>query len=278
MKKLKKIFTCLVLMLVVIFASGCANVDYQRIVNNDGTIIDAVCVKLDEEKITTAGYNIATVTNEIKNKMTIYLQAMLMDFYDRDDGLLTIEKITVTNNLTAGVTNENGYIIASIKFKNYDAFRYYYGLHLIQEENDNANIVEEFLFNKNISTGKTIFSGADAKYFTNEFLAYFNNNFTIEDATLSYVFGTPENKLHSDATKQYSSGGINYHQWIVTDVNQEINTFTYQIKPINWYILALGLTLLFMLILFIISLFKKKTKKVQEETTNLIDLNNENLN
>lgn len=258
MTKFKKIMLTFILCFIIFLTTGCASIQYERVVNTDGTILDAVSVKLDKEKITNAGFNIETVTNDVKNKMNLYLNALVQSFYNRDDGLLDIEKIAVYNNLTTGVSIQNDYIIASIKFRNYNSFRYFYGLHLVEDTKDDETTIKGFLFNKNLSTGKTIFSGSDAEFITNEFMSYFNNKFTINDAKLSYVFGTPESKIHSDSNYEFSEDGINYHQWIITNKNQEITTFTYQMKPVNWYILAIALTCVLIIVLFIISLFKRK--------------------
>jgi len=254
MTKLKKLILSFLLIIIALISTGCASIEYERVLNTDGTIVDAVCVKLDNNKIVSAGYNIETVTKDIKSKMTLYLNALIQSFYKRDDGLLDIEKINVYNNVTTTVSENNGYIIASIKFRNYNTFKYFYGLHLVENNDDDSENIKNFLFDKNISTGKTIFATQDAKLITNEFLSYFNNNYTLEDAELSYLFGTPESKLHSDANYQFTQDGVKYHQWIVTDINQDISTYTYRFKPVNWYISALVLTFVLILVLFIIYL------------------------
>lgn len=264
MTKFKKVLLTFFMAFIILFTTGCASIEYERILNTDGTIIDAVCVKLDNEKIQNAGFNITNLTKDIKSKMNLYINSMVQSFYNRDDGLLDIEKISVYNNITTTVTDQNNYIVASIKFRNYNTFKYFYGLHLNEDTDDDTKLIEEFLFNKNLSTGKTIFSTSDAQFITNEFLTYFNNQFTVEDTELSYVFGTPENKIHSDATYQFSQDGVNYHQWIITDINQDITTYTYQMKPVNWYIMALVLTFILIIVLFVVSLFKKK-KSIKNE-------------
>ena len=248
---------------IVIFSCGCASIQYQRVINKNGKILDAISVKLDTNKIAEAGYNVDKVTLDVKTKMQQYLNALVNAFYNRDDGLLEIEKIAVYNNLRTLVTTNNGFIIASIEFNNYNTFKYFYGLHLNEDNSSsNDNLVEGFLFNKNVTTGKTIFSGSDAVFIANDFMAYFNNDFRIEDCELSYVFGTIENKLHSDADFTFTEDGVTYHQWILSSKDDSISTFTYQMKPVNWYILALGLTAILIIVLFIVSLFVKKKKSL----------------
>ena len=274
--KFKKLL-CLILLCTVFLFAGCATIEYDRIVLEDGTILDAVSVKLDNEKIENAGFNVNDAKEGVKTKMGNYLLQVINTFKAREDGLSSIEKYAVLNNLTYSVTENNDYIIASIKFKNYNTFKYFYGLHLVEDTDKNEpDKVEEFLINKYVNTGKTIFSTDDAKYITNDFIAYFDNKFSLDDTNLSYVFGTSEDKLYSNANYQYSLNGINFHQWIINDINQEISTYTIVPKPVNWYLLALGLTFVLIVILYVISLFTKKKSNKQLTIKDVENIINEN--
>lgn len=274
--KFKKLL-CLILLCTVFLFAGCATIEYDRIVLEDGTILDAVSVKLDNQKIENAGFNVNDAKEGVKTKMSNYLLQVVNTFKAREDGLSSIEKYAVLNNLTYSVTENNDYIIASIKFKNYNTFKYFYGLHLVEDTDKNEpDKVEEFLINKYVTTGKTIFSTDDAKYITNDFIAYFDNKFSLDDTNLSYVFGTSEDKLYSNANYQYSLNGINFHQWIINDINQEISTYTIVPKPVNWYLLALGLTFVLIVILYVISLFTKKKSNKQLTIKDVENIINEN--
>lgn len=274
--KFKKLL-CLILLCTVFLFAGCATIEYDRIVLEDGTILDAVSVKLDNQKIENAGFNVNDAKEGVKTKMSNYLLQVVNTFKAREDGLSSIEKYAVLNNLTYSVTENNDYIIASIKFKNYNTFKYFYGLHLVEDTDKNEpDKVEEFLINKYVNTGKTIFSTDDAKYITNDFIAYFDNKFSLDDTNLSYVFGTSEDKLYSNANYQYSLNGINFHQWIINDINQEISTYTIVPKPVNWYLLALGLTFVLIVILYVISLFTKKKSNKQLTIKDVENIINEN--
>jgi len=281
--KLKKILAFILIAICIPLITGCAKIEYQRVVTEEGTIMDAVSVKLDKNKITSAGFDYDEVKTDVFSKMNYYLNAVIDGFKYRDDNLTSVEKDAILFNISRNCyENNEGYIIAYLKFNNYNIFRYFYGLHLLDEETLNAGTKteEKFLVDKYISSGKTIFSGLDCQYITNDFMAYFNNNFTLNDADLSYVFGTYQTKLHSDANFQFTEDGIKYHEWIVTDVQQDINTYTYTIKPVNWYILSLILTLFLIIVLFIISYISKFSKAKKESKLNaisLINLEEENL-
>lgn len=267
MKLLKKLSVLILCLTLIFVLSGCAKIQYQRVLNTNGSIVDAVSVKLDEQKIVENGFDIGNVKAEIRRKMNIYLNAICNAFETRNDRLNEIEKTAIRNNVLAEVIDSGEYITASLTFSNYSAFKYFYGLHLVNEdEQDNSETINTLLYNKNITTGKTIFSGEDAQFITNEFLSYFGNKFDINDAELIYIFATPGSRLHSDATYSYEIDGVHYHEWVVKDINQGIQTFTIQVKPINWYVLALLLTVVLLAVLFLIaSIKRKKQVKMKKE-------------
>lgn len=274
--KIKKILLLAFCLIIIFFTTGCASIEYTRAVNNNGEILDAVSVKLDNSKITSAGYNINEVKNYIETKMQNYLLAIKNSFIERDDDLTSLEKNSVLNNIKYGVTEKDNYIIASFVFNNYSTFKYFYGLHLLTEDDDNSTKVQEFLVTKTINSGKTIFSSENAKFITNEFVSYFNNDFTINDANLIYTYGTSSNTLYSDATNKFYLDGINYHQWIIDDINQEITTYTLQANALNWYVLALALTFILLIILYLISIFKKNNKNNKNLDLNVIENSSNN--
>lgn len=260
--KFKKISVIFCLLLVLIF-SGCANVEFSRTIKEDGSIIDAVAVTLDLDKITNAGYKISEVEEHIEQKMSTYLSAVISSFKTRSDDLDNITKLTVLQNTTPLVYKKDNKIIAVLKFKNYGTFKYFYGLHLNEDSKDNTIIEEGFLINKYISTGKTIFAGEDARFIENQFLAYFNNDFSLKDVSYEYTFGTIDDKLYSDADYTFTKEGINYHQWIVKsdNINREIKTYNILVKPVNWYLTALVITATFILVSFAIIYLRKFTHK-----------------
>lgn len=257
MKLLKKFGAIIVCLLVIFVATGCASVQYSRVINTDGSIVDAFCVKLDNEKIISAGVNPSDVKTKIANKMNLYLDALFDAFDNRESYYFDMDKIVVRQNVSRQIISQDDYILARLKFKNYTVFKYFYGFDDSASEDDSSQTLKTFLFNKNISTGKTIFAG-DYSNLINEFASMFDYAYGVEDVNFSYLFGTPQSKLHSDSTYCYEVDGVTYHEWVLDSPDQEISTYTYQIKPVNWYILALILTACLILILVLISVVKKK--------------------
>lgn len=278
MKLLKKFGAIIVCFVVIFIATGCATVQYSRVINTDGSIVDAFCVKLDQSKIESAGVNITTVKTKIAEKMNLYLDALFNAFDNRESYYFDMDKIVVRQNVSRQIISENEYVIARLKFKNYTVFKYFYGLSDSETDSDTSKTVKTFLYNKNITTGKTIFSG-DYSELIDEFASLFDYNYSTDDVNFSFLFGSPQNQLHSDANYCYEVDGVTYHEWILNDKNQDINYYTYQIKPVNWYILALALTLALILILFVISILKKNKKgktlpinvKSEDDTYNNIE-------
>jgi len=260
--KFKRLSIIFCFLFIVIF-SGCANVQFSRTINENGSIVDAVAVTLDLDELKKANYDTDTVIAFIEQKMNGYLSNIITSFKIREDNLDEIVKLTVLQNITSLVYHKDNIVVALLKFKNYGTFKYFYGLHLI-EDTDNTIIEEGFLVNKYISSGKTIFAGEDARFIENEFLSYFNEDFTLNDVTYEYTFGTTDDKLYSDADYNFSEDGINYHQWIIksNNTNREIKTYNILVKPVNWYLTALITTAVFILISFgIVTIKKFRTKK-----------------
>lgn len=260
--KFKKI-TIIFCLFIVLILSGCAKVEYSRTINEKGNIIDAIAVTLDIDKISSAGYITSEVENYIEQKMSSYLSAIISSFKNRDDNLDDITKLSVLQNTTPLVYKNNNTIVALLKFNNYGTFKYFYGLHLDESSEDNTTIEESFLVKKYISSGKTIFASEDARFIERDIITYFNDNFTLDDVTYEYTFGTINDKLYSDADYTFTNEGINYHQWIIksNETNREIKTYNILVKPVNWYMSALIITASFILISFAVIYIKKFTHK-----------------
>ena len=264
--KFKKLLISFCLIFMILILSGCANVSYNRVVTKDGVILDAVCVTLDESAITSKGYNVTTVKEDIKDRMWTYLNAIITDFQLRDDGLDILEKLNVRQNMTPNVIVKDNTILAYFKFNNYTVFSYFYGLHLNDDEVEDDNIQKGFLFDKNITLGKTIFASEDARFIENEFLAYFNSDYSLSDVDYEYMFGSYENRIYSDADNIYKKDGVKYHKWYISPnkTDKEVCTYTLKLHTVNWYVVALITTGVFLAISLIILAFQKLIKRNKE--------------
>lgn len=276
--KIKKIFVFLLLCSVILF-TGCAKVQYQHVFKSDGTVVDAVMVELDEDVLQEKDVNISALKSKIENTMAYFMEAFINSFYSRDDGLTLEEKNSVFANVEPKVYRKENYIIAQFTFKNATAFTYFYGYHL-DTDDDNIKTEESTFYNTSISEGKTIFSADMSKNICNEFLTALDDKFTLEDTTFYYTFGTTYSRIHSNSTYKFDKDGVYYHQWQLNSVDDTIMTYTVGAKPINWYILALALTFVLGIVLFVISLFSKrktnKTKQISQINSTYSNITGEN--
>lgn len=268
--KIKKLLVFVFLSFAIIL-SGCAKVQYQHIFNADGTIVDSFVVELDEASLNAKNVNVSNLKFQIKDKMTYYMQIFINAFYSRDDGLSREEKNSIFSNVDTKIEENEKYIIARFTFKNATAFTYFYGYQLIDDTDDGIETTEGTFYNTSVSSGKTIFSSDVAKNVAEEFRTSetINNKFTLDDVKFYYTFGTTHSKIHSNATYQFDENGVCYHQWALNTIDDEIITFTLQPKPINWYILALSLTFILAVILYVISLFTRKKQSVVQNQANI---------
>ncbi len=244
--------------------SGCAQVEHSRVVYSDGRIVDAIAVKLDEEKIVNKGYDLASLKSKIKTKMNKYILALQSSFLSRDDNLTTQEKSFVLFDMASEVGEKQGYIYATINFKDYTTFKYFYGLHLqdsSQTESEDENIVSTPLYTKSVSVSQTVFASSICEDIAQDFLNDYGGNFDLDDVDFSFLLGMPESRLHSNATTTYSSNGITYHEWNLSSTTEEIVTFSYLLKPVNWYILALSLTFVLFIVLTLVAMIERIIKR-----------------
>lgn len=86
-----------------------------------------------------------------------------------------------------------------------------------------------------------------------------------------YSYITTKHRIHSNATEQKFFGGYYYHIWDIQDIETTtIKLHTTHLNSIVWYILALGLTLIFMAIILIVGHIRKKRENALLEKAYII--------
>lgn len=166
----------------------------------------------------------------------------------------------------------------SVVFSSLQAWSYYNS----NGNNSSSNVPSEgnIFYNKKISNGKFIFSNKStmngeektigeiyAQKFINSskglsFESYIKNNYK---PSFIYSYSTVFDKIKSNANYQFSNNNIFYHIWTVEfeNINDE-NLVSIYLLIINygwWYVFAIFITLLFILLSFLIIKIKKNRKK-----------------
>lgn len=290
---MKKVLV-IMLMLFCFVATGCAKVTYT-IYNNGITIEQRITVEYDKQDIESKGATVEEIVALADDFWTRYMGSAKLSYETNVNNLYITEKISASdrealrNAVVIKRTNtkeEPLKYIYSIAY-NYVStptvtipsenvfYLFNYGkLELDEEESGgNENEYEETLFTITVkNTSTTIFNSISSieNYFLSLLTTY---NFTLDDVAYVYENATPYRRLHSDCDEVRYEKGMYIHKWNLESSDEQITLFrTYANTPI-WYAVAIGGSVIAMVVIFVICTIKKK-KKVLESPTETENINN----
>ena len=268
----KKIVAILVLMFAIFTFSGCAKGNYSINIYDNGRIVETFYVQLNKNAIELAGYDYIEVQEEILNKFEDVRNNLIQSFNASTNDLTILQKNQIRNGIRMPSV-ENNIIGVSFVFDNmepysgYEVYKLFYGVVDDDEEDDNKVIEDNLFFKKITTTSQTVFKNTDTSTLASELIAYFSDPqngdlvFTLTDIEFSYSYATASTKLYSNADRVYrTSGGLKVHEWDVpnNNYNMEIEFYQYQIVSTWWYVLALVLTTLFIIGVYVFYKFEKQ--------------------
>lgn len=264
MKKLLTVF--LMLIMSVILFSGCASVNYSIQIMEDGTVEQSFTVNLNEQELNDAGYQLEDVEQMIVGKMNTVVSNAYTNFANRN--LSTDIKQQVLNSILASVTYpDTNSVKLTLTFNSLTVYRYFYGsLPESDDPQDTTQTETHLFYDKYIDENQTVYYDLQDNSIAQSVLDYFGGDFTFEDSTYSFSYGTPLMHLYSNADEISVEDGVKVHTWNFTydQVNDNILTYTIGINSGAWYFLALGMVIIFIggLIAFDQIKKRKKHKKV----------------
>ncbi|MCK9575221.1 MAG: hypothetical protein WC942_02040 [Clostridia bacterium] len=240
---LKKLSLLFIIICSVIFA-GCANIEYAIVQTPSGEILQKLNVLLDSDSIESDGYTAENIAEDVEVAMRSYLLML-----PEATGLIkTVER----------ATNYSGDILVSAKLE-FSSVSVYYDYYDIDPEQraDNYTTEKNFFTKKTIQTRTTEFSKINTFDYQTLFTGLESpviNYFTINDVTFTYSYATYSSKLKSDADSisyDYLQG-IYVHSWDIPQDNLTLSIHFYSLSAntTGWYILGLGLTVLFMIYMY----------------------------
>ena len=265
---------CLLVVSVLAF-SGCASVHYSLLVNEDGTVNQGFEINIDKQAIESAGYNYDQAKSKIMEQVN-NIASVYRNFYRSNYQTLAgypFEFSGVTYQIKQLTESD---ILVSFNFPSIKIYKLCYGITESSESEQEQEIEENFFYTKTIDHSATVFANyEDAwwKQYIDELLDYFNGSienttpFTLNDCEYNFYYGYPSSKLYSENSQTFYYNGIKVHHWTfdASQMNDEIITYTLQMKPAHWYILAIGSTFALVIVLFIIVyLSKRKQIKLEE--------------
>ena len=277
-KYFKKIFSLIFVLVLSVLLTGCANIEYYRVVDGYGFILEKLIIDIDKESLkntypvnTNQAINNlkTTIENEFKdfeakiNKWKFDNFGIYNKLYTELCEDITIDSVVVIHDggdikatLNLGFENEKMFYIfygvAEITDENGDIVEYVpalndYGPFLaefedVREENDGF-----FTYKYDVRNSKTIADALDAEtgdaYYlglVDKYGDYFFNTYDLNDVLLYQVFGYPDDKLHSNADIEGKEGGINLFKWkIDITANEDLEIYKIAANRHLWYIVAM---------------------------------------
>ena len=289
-KTLKIIVFSLTLVVLSIFFTGCASVNYREYNIDDTFYAIEVIVTLDEE----AGkYEITKET--IQNHISAVMQEEMMNIsnrynanlqYMKQNAIIDEEAYTLLSSNEAfsvsgkwlGNTYNFALIVNAVSNENYyfstsQILNIYTYASLIAPENpdstDSNITLKKQLFTQIIEQVTTSpFSSESCKELENLFLEnlkYAEDGYTLNDVTYMYEYVTNLKRLHSDGTVSYQDG-IYLHSWNIEKdasgqvINDQITFYRVYTNPTSWHILGICISLVSLGIITLISYYSYKRK------------------
>lgn len=257
------------LILCVFLLCGCANIEYMRVTDDTGKIVDKLTVELNETEL-------ATKLNAVQ---ILSLKAdIASDFKDYKDnieyakGVLGKEHLDL--NFELGITVQTtgwlemgqgvSKIAIEITYANSQFLALLYG-DGDDEEASEPNITSDWFISKYLIENENVFAGIeDSEYFSRYTSRY--DEFSISDLNLTQVYGTTDDRLKSNADYKDEINGINYHLWEIGTENGEYKTMKlgyYYITAVGtgWYVIALSVSVAVALVLVVVSAIKTHNDK-----------------
>lgn len=285
MKKGKYLIViCIMLMCVTTFF-GCANVEFIRAIDGTNTIIDKVVVDLDKSKVNKAGYELSTAKDLIVSDMIKFRQnveewkeSQFGEYPELYENIRYGIKVEVTN------TPNSTQLSLAIEFANWQMFGLFYGyaeaedfeyvkfledkgpfINNILNTNYEENEYGLFLINYSILQSAGIVNSIEnfevngINYY-NKYSEYYHNQYGLEDINISQIFVYPDDRIQSNADDSDVQGDLTLLRWDLSNKSDDFEMRIYKVtaNTSSWYVLALIISILACIGIFVY--IKKKTK------------------
>ena len=272
----------IVIALCLSLLTGCGTVDYQLIINGNGTITERLYLPVDEQFFLSSGANptqFAAIKKEIQEFILTETNSQLLTFYQKveDDNDIK-NKEAYQNSVSIKYYYNSEYFVVEYNFSSSEIRNYFYNIEEKSESDeesvsDNTKQENGFLINKTVITTQTKFATTSngellVKYYTEKFLQIVIENAPIvyskiPEPEFTYSYVTPQKKLHSDAQSVELQDGFYIHTWEISgdDLEKTITFYTISANTAVWYALILGITFVSCGIMFLVYYVKNKKNK-----------------
>lgn len=285
--KIKKLFVLILILFCTIF-TGCANIEFVRFVDGNHAIQDKFVVELDKDKLNEKGYSMFEVLKDIESdfvniknsiedwKKQFQVNPDLLYVYDMvKDGIIVDVK---------PARNDSNSIYLSITFSNLSMFGLFYGYSTIENQEYTkamedvgpfiSKMIEEdysteelglmlykysLLKDDGILASLKDFEYDGENYYVN-YSEYFEGDFEFSDVEVSEIFVYPDDRIYGNADDGEVISGVSTFKWVLSDKDENFQMEIYKMAPnaVNWYVLAIIISCMVVVVLFIIMFLKSK--------------------
>ena len=288
--KTKKIFTIIFLILVSVTTFfGCAKVEFIRAIDSLETIIDKLAISLDESKINKAGEDLAVVMGKIDGDMIHFRNKVndwkIIEFAEYPE-LYEAVRDGIKVEVTKPRKNE---ISIAIEFANWQMFGLFYGYAVAEdfeytaflqdrgpfianilssdyEDNDYGLFLIKYAILKNSGIEEDLQNFEfDGTNYYEKYRSMFMNRYGMEEVEVSQIFAFPDDRLQSNADDNEVQGDLTLLRWDLSNKTDDFEMTIYKItaNTTSWYVLALALSAVSVIIITIVINKKSKGQIIQ---------------
>ena len=260
---MKKFLSVAFMLITCIFCfAGCSSISQSLVINSDGTIQESLRVQFDTEELqkqnvsaNALAEHAEQIAQDFKESKKVYINPNLEITFDIN--LSTQEDPILTIDLTFGKI-ESWYAFWELPIPTAQDYQYQKGW---------------FIDRQIIHNGSTDFNSSIADVISEEMQSFINETYPDYNLDLStiktnYLRAYDRNGVipSTDADYMILTDTHLFYVWEFDLSDKERNILIYQNVITNhnrgnWFITALGLTLLFGIITFIVLYYKRKNKK-----------------
>lgn len=273
---MKKFSIILVLICAICLLGGCADIDFQLIINANGVITERLYLPLNQQYFLEAGATNmqiselrVAVLNLAREECSSRIQAF-EEKVDADDEITPENKEILKSSISAKQQYNDEYILIDFNFLNTNVRNYYYNVD--SQATSNTEVQNGFLTTKTITTSKTKFASTVSgtpitEYYAEQFetlvLTIMPGVYnSLPEPSFTYTYVTSSSRLRSDADDIQIQNGYYLHIWnLEGETEKEISLYYTRARTEIWYALILGISLLACGTMFLVYFIKNKKNK-----------------
>lgn len=276
MKRLKYLSLILVLSCVVLLA-GCANIEYQRLVDDFGQILDKITVEIDSSKLASdinAETLVEWVKTDLRNDYVRPMEYRLLQYqYAHPTEYHEFREKVRIGEPVASLDNGVYKISVETVFASSDVMRYLYGYDASTSD-DSSGLTESktFFIKKYTQTSDNVFGDITQIEFNGEnlyqkYAGYVGDEYDASDITLTQIYGSSDSRMHTNATETIDYNGFTCHLWEFSGDNSSGKLMFYYVtaNPTGWYVLALAITAVTVLLVVAVYFVKHRNNKYKSK-------------